>query len=102
MNPAAMRVDPLDLKERVSCRLTRLHPVQLSAEHERELNHLVAGALNATETGGTSPDHPAGGERPVELSRPPRQLGILGARRLVTGAAGGGWRWRPRPGWRHA
>ena len=26
VNPAAMRVDPLDLRERISCRLTRLHP----------------------------------------------------------------------------
>ncbi len=39
-------------------------PVQLSSEHERELNELVAGAFNATEVGGTGSDHLTGRDRP--------------------------------------
>ena len=39
-------------------------PIELSAEHERELNALVPGAFNATKTGGTGADHFAGRNRP--------------------------------------
>ena len=40
-NPAAMRVDPLELKEEDIVPAHKASPVQLSAEHERELNNLV-------------------------------------------------------------
>ncbi len=41
VNPAAMRVDPLDLKGGDIVPAHKASPVQLSAEHERELNNLV-------------------------------------------------------------
>jgi len=41
VNPAAMRVDPLDLMREDIVPAHKASPVQLSAEHERELNNLV-------------------------------------------------------------
>jgi hypothetical protein len=40
-NPTAMRVDPLDLKREDVVPAHKASPVQLSAEHERELNDLA-------------------------------------------------------------
>jgi len=40
-NPAAMRVDPLDLKTEDIVPAHKALPVQLSSDHERELNNLV-------------------------------------------------------------
>ena len=41
MNPAAMRVGPLDLKREDIVAAHKASPVELSAEHERELNDLA-------------------------------------------------------------
>jgi hypothetical protein len=40
-NPTAMRVDPLDLKREDIVPAHKALPVQLSSDHERELNNLV-------------------------------------------------------------
>jgi hypothetical protein len=94
-NPTAMRVDPLDLKREDIVPAHKALPVQLSPDHERELNSLVPAH--------STPQKLAERARIILLAADgqgigemAQQLGICGARRPLTRGVGGATR-IPRP-----
>ncbi len=97
VNPAAMRVDPLDWEGRISWRLTRLH--RCNYRLSTNANSITWFGRTQRHRNWLSEHGSSCWRRPVSASKRPLGNWEFGARQRVTGGDGGGTR-MPPPAWR--